>query len=541
MVFAAFAIRLFVGTRIPTVNNDAAGAYLYQAQEILRGNWKDGLGTLFPPGFPLMVAATSALGFGVEAAGKWVSALSGGLLIVPVYLLAKRRCGHDAAVIAAVLTCVHPFLVATSADALTEGPFTLVLASLAVLGLRPAPAWAVARDLLMGALFGCAYLLRPEAAGFLGVFAITSFWLGREEERGNGRMRAAVRWGGKSLLLACGFVIMSLPYLIFLRVESGHWKFSRKTMLNLIVHDVNQSGVPVDYEVARYGLTADGKMLQIETASEGDPWQFLWQSRTRLLVKYARNWALLILKTLPSVLHPIVVILVLVGLLAPASPGQRRVDLQLASWFVFPLLAYPAFWMEPRYYVPLVPIALVWAAEGMVVVGRAMARRYEALGVPVGPATAGIKMLVVAVAVIPLLFPTLGFVRTNRWDYPLEHKAAGEWLKSQGGGHSKVMNRKSFVAFYSESIPVATPYGTLEEILAYARFQQVDYLVVDERFTVPTRPGLATLMDPSAAPTGLVLVYSNREHQGCGIVVYRLARQEPSQGVQTSQSSRRTA
>ena len=440
--------------------------------------------------------------------------------MIPAFRLAEKRFGREAATFAAALTCFHPQLVMTSADALSEGPFTLALASLVLLGVRFSTVEDRRSDLVLGLVFGFAYLLRPEAAGYLGVFAFTKLWPGIRGMLRKEGMARLISLSGRSLFLAAGFLAVSLPYMAFLRMESGNWKVSSKTMLNLLVHDVTERGTPVDYEARRYGLSTDGQRLQIELESEGSAWRFLWGGRSRILMKYGRNCVDLVLKTFPVVFQPVLLILAFLGVVAVAGSEERRIDSYFGSWFVFPMLVFPVFWIEPRYYVPLVPIVLIWGAGGLVILTRGLVQPSRAPWFGSFLGRRGASALIMTVALTSLMFPTLKFLRASPWEYPLEHKAAGEWLKAHGRQHPTVMNRKSFVGFYSGGIPVPTPYGSLDGILKHARFRQVDYLVVDERFTVPTRPSLATLMDPSLAPSGFRPVYSNRESPGRGIVVY---------------------
>src|SRR5262245_47478002 len=56
LAILATLLRVWVAKHIYVVNNDAAGGYLYQAREILRGDWQQGLGMYFPPGYPLAIS-----------------------------------------------------------------------------------------------------------------------------------------------------------------------------------------------------------------------------------------------------------------------------------------------------------------------------------------------------------------------------------------------------------------------------------------------------------------------------------------------------
>ena len=63
VVLSGTLLRLWVSHHLLIVSNDAAGGYLYQARELLRGHWKEGLGTYFPPGLPILIALVSLSGW----------------------------------------------------------------------------------------------------------------------------------------------------------------------------------------------------------------------------------------------------------------------------------------------------------------------------------------------------------------------------------------------------------------------------------------------------------------------------------------------
>jgi hypothetical protein len=109
----------------------------------------------------------------------------------------------------------------------------------------------------------------------------------------------------------------------------------------------------------------------------------------------------------------------------------------------------------------------------------------------------------------------------------VEHKAAGEWLRHQDPSHPLVMNRKSYVGFYADGDTVITPYADYKDLLVYARAKHVEYLVVDDRYTLPVRPGLRFLLDGAGTPGELERIYETKEPAGARIAIFRLLPSEP--------------
>ena len=522
LAVVALGLRLWVSHHLYVVSNDSAGVYLYQAQEILHGNWHDGLSTVFPPGYAVLVSLVALLHLSLEEAGKLVSVLCGGLLVIPVFLLGRRVYGVREAWVATVLTTIDPTLIGASRDAVSEAPFTLVLILTALAGERLIQAGSVAWALVTGALFGLGYLIRPEAIGFLSVLVAVTVTARACRSEGSGlarKTRGQLPWLG---CVVAGFLLVALPYLVFLRVQTGGWGLTGKTMLNLLAHDVTESGERVDYERARYALAPDGHHLQIETDAQQNALLFVWQSRARQIKKYFRNASAALLKSLPQVINPIFWLLSLAALSWGRRPSNRyRTDLYLGSYFVFPLVFYPFFWIEPRYFVPLVPIAIIWASHGLTLIDEMMA----APGTTSARRSTGPRGFLIPAMILIIsmaAWPVFGMLRGKPSDYPLEHKEAGQYLRDHGRRHARIMSRKAFTAFYAGGVPVALPFGSLEEVLAYADWMKVDYLVVDERYTATLRPDLRALLDEAKHPKGLTEIYSMNAGSGRRLVIFDL-------------------
>ena len=179
ILVAGFVLRLATVVSFQGAIDPEGSEYARIAENLLAGNGYVGIATpgtqlMFPPFFPLAIAAASSLTGQAELAGRLLSLLMGTLLVVTVYLVALHLYDRTTANVAALLVAVHPYLIGFSSTVYCETTY-LTLALLGVYfsfrGLREPRAGAFA---LGGIFFGLAYLTRPEAALYpLIVLAVT--------------------------------------------------------------------------------------------------------------------------------------------------------------------------------------------------------------------------------------------------------------------------------------------------------------------------------------------------------------------------------
>lgn len=111
--------------------------YLFYARNILAGDFlRPAAGWSLPPfGYALAIASLSCVVPSLESAAVLVSLLAGVLLIVPIFLLGEAMGGYRVACFAVPLVAFNPWLVHYSLSVLTESLFTFLLAWLVWLWL----------------------------------------------------------------------------------------------------------------------------------------------------------------------------------------------------------------------------------------------------------------------------------------------------------------------------------------------------------------------------------------------------------------------
>jgi hypothetical protein len=73
-------------------------------------------------------------------------------------------------------------------------------------------------------------------------------------------------------------------------------------------------------------------------------------------------------------------------------------------------------------------------------------------------------------------------------------REAGEWLRAQGRGELRVMDRKAYVPFFAAAEHVQFPNDDYDTVLEFARREGVDYIVFEEYLIPVLRPQFLPLV-----------------------------------------------
>src|SRR4051812_18370908 len=160
------AIRIYLLWQNYCISSDGVH-YIEAARDFFAGNVLAGLSSVYPPGYPLLIAATYPLTGNWELAGQIPSFVMGVLLLVPLYRLFCDVFNRETALVACFLAALSPLLARYAAHVRSESPF-LFLSTVALLLFSRAIQRQSTRAFFIGGLVaGYAYLIRPEAIGFM--------------------------------------------------------------------------------------------------------------------------------------------------------------------------------------------------------------------------------------------------------------------------------------------------------------------------------------------------------------------------------------
>lgn len=447
---AALAIRLLVAEFLTVIDPDGV-AYVAIAREFRSSG--SPFDPIFHPLYPIAIALAEPLIGGWEAAGRRVSAFFGALVIVPAFVLARGVVGRQAALLAVMLLAIHPRLVLNSASVLGEAIYTFLLVSSVLVARRGLVAGPHALIALAGLGFGLAYLVRPEGAvylvGLIGVLLVMVV-------SGRARAGALLPWGAAAVLV---FVAVAAPYVWYLSEVWGSITLSGK-----IDHNLPLATGPAD---------------------EPSPMPRRILENAFLFQKHA----------LPDLLPWVLLLLVLPGVLARArTPGWLGRDGVLLA-AALPPLASLGFHVESRIFLPSLPFVLPFAAVGMLwsAVTLSDARR----GWRWSLALMVLVALVLAPSTLqPVLRPDAGAAL---------YRQAARWVAETQPRDAVVLDRKPFIAFYSERRWAPIPRVGPNELVDAARRAGARLVVLDSRELPFDRPRLIPLLW-SPPPPGLHVI-----------------------------------
>jgi 4-amino-4-deoxy-L-arabinose transferase-like glycosyltransferase len=572
---AVFRIVLILGFR-QAVSFDEPH-YLRLAGSFLERGFAGLLHPYWPPFFPMVIAFFKPLTGNLETAGRLVNLLSSCVTVWLVFRMAGALFGKKESLIAAGFAAFYPPLAFASTNVMPESLFSALGLGGIWIGWKAirdcrdpiqknGPPSGVPEGLksglhatTAGLLWGAAYLVRPEGAGFPMVYLAAAFIFFLVRPAARRRTAAA------AACASAGFLLLAAPYWVYLHGETGTWTLSSKGSVNQQFESAvyfQDTSNPDPF----YHLTPDNRHLPYDMAyhfgtlrelpaAEGGRSRVAEIPASQIAVKYARNYYRVLKQFIPQLFSALLLALFAAGLLGGLS-DPRRWDFaaySLAFPAFFWLAVIPMFHVNERYFLPLFPLMLPWIGRGTVFMaertalflsgsfprrfgkpraGRTMTARRTAAA-----ATAGILL---AFGVLPESARLAGIRSdsTGDWADPVELKEAGRWILRENGRPPVLMSLNKAVDFYAGQYDMrkgaSFSYDDVARNIAYGRNRGVEYVVFSSR-TLFWFPNLAPLLDAGKPPDGLRLVYASDRPRGNRTVVYRV---EPAGPVESTEEGR---
>lgn len=492
-------------------------SYVWQGLQLIKGDMA-GLDIHFPPLFPLLIGLFSLIFNNPEFAGRLVSIISGSLLAIPVYFLAKEIFDKKVGYTSAILVAFYPFLVDFSLKVLTEVLFSFLLVALILL------LWcAIIREknvlyFFTGIVLAFLYLTKPEAIGYIGIVALSLILFNISKLRKKGKSIVA-----HFLIVVFGFLLIGFFYLQFLYITTGSWRISGKTEVSLVTADWYQKGIK-EFDKNVLALNEDStEIIWRSDINRVDPLQYILKNRRALVARYFRNLKTALFENIPSIFSLSLFLLLVIGMLV--SSWRKRAILGnvfLLLFLAFPLFSYPLFAMHARRFIPFLPIFLIWVASGVVILAEWLHKALESIDFrKLNILKSEVLILsIFVVLVISLWFPKAVTLANSPGAY--EYKRVGLSLRDQLPPNSLLMSRLPQIPFYAGSKWLRTPYADFPELIKYVKHKRVDYLVIDERTIVPWRPQLVFLLDKSKIPPALELFYADEKDLSNRVFIYKI-------------------
>jgi hypothetical protein len=445
----SLGLRLFVIQYHPFVNWDGA----YYINYFRSAAWQ----SVYHPGYSLVIEFFRlVIPDGVRAA-QMVSIVAGSVLAFPLFYLARNFMNSLYSFLTVIVVVLNPLLIRYSAVTLTESLFILleVVSYLFYIKRRP---------ILFGISSGLAYLTRPEAILFFSLIIIYEIIQHR-------------RWQFVIFIIG-SFFLLALPYIFYLRIHTGEWTISPKTM-NIRVWEKD------------WHINVSHEASDTPTFTFYDRLDSGFKYYTERLKEYGGH--IFRFAGIPLVITGILGILKKRNILLSALP----------MFFILPL-----FGLDPNErfitsYIPFLTlfsfIFLSWVNKNWVAV----------LG---------------AVVIIVGYSSTLSYAAIPDQGIT-EFCTAGVAMKPMTHVGDIFVDRKPFTAFYAGGDYMPMPNDPVDSILAYCHRVEAKYLVVSARVVRVYRPQLNFLLysDTVLNRMHLKTAYVAGLDSGYGIRVIKLS------------------
>jgi 4-amino-4-deoxy-L-arabinose transferase-like glycosyltransferase len=533
---AALAVILLLGlalrvawmvTQVSVISSDG-GEYATMAEHLLHqhaliGTY-EGPEIIYAPLYSILIAAVMVVIPNSETAAHLVSLASGTALIAVVFLLAQRVYGRRTAYIAAGLAAVHPLLIALSASIYNEALYATIWMAMAYWGLRALELRRLRDALFLGMCVGLAYLTRVEALAYVPFLAAALLLAGWRRKHA---LMAAVQ----TAVMCVVFLLLASPYVAFLYRHTDRLRFEAKWDFNYTLCRNRLAGMSVIE--ANWGIgpnmMVEGPLLGPFQFADFTPYSHTPLERLGSLAATARMNA-------PAVYHnllhsqtgsPLLWALLVLGWCRLPWTNRRVRDEALLFGFAASIVAATliASSAETRYLFALVPVLLVWAANGLRELARWIlhwelmaewrkVRRDRSLAA----LQFGAAAMVVGISI--------GGVHGD-WYFACEHGAeasaardAGKWLAQHGSESKRIAVRDAVVPYYAKGTLIAFPYGDPDTTLRYIAHKKVDFIVLESAET-PVLPTIGEWMAHGIPDPHAQVVYDRTNSPGVRVVIYQ--------------------
>jgi hypothetical protein len=461
IVLCGFAIRIYLSLTSYCISGDGA-AYIGMAREFAAGHWREPLGAVFSPLYPLLMAGMHCLVPDWEMAGDLLSALFGTGAILSIYLLMREVFGRlDLALGAAALTAIHPQLAAYSASVRTEAGYICLTTTAVWLLLKAVREARVLIALLGGLVAGMAYLYRTEAIGLIALGAAypLAAALGWRNGSPGGLLRRSVALG---LGFAAAASLTVVPYMLFLHAATGNWSVGREFTAAMMYGLGSVARDPAEWR--RQGFAAGASPL---VALLHNPWLYLAKVRADLVVSFY-NFG--------QAGGPVVIFLLVIGCW---ERGRRilstAAEAYLALIVIFYFFGFALSYTGARFMIHLIPYTLGWVVIGVAALTDWVRRIANSVGWRV---PAGAPAVLVALILLPQTLWPIGYdMRGVRY--------AGARIAADNREGRAVVARDGRVAWYAGARFVALPVSPVASLCDWlAVRREAGYVLIgdhDER------------------------------------------------------------
>ena len=524
-------------------------AYAISGKNLFSGKGLSYQGTVqlvHPPLYPILIGFSWLLTNNLEFSGQVVSAIAGGLLVIPVYYFAKAIYGRRVGLVSALFAAICPILVYGSTETFSESLYTLFLISSIALTWKALSSRNLLWISLAGLTIGLSFLTHPLGILFVPIFLVFLF-LSRFLMAG-ATLRSVSK---KAILLLASFIIVCLPYWIFLHGHLGRWSLSGNTnYANVHWYKLRSQGMgpeEIEFKTVDARITSG---VSPSTPRSSDPsggiFGYYLSNPGELSERFMRNLrdAFLeiekiaeLLSISPFALKAILGVaglFILLGFIRMFWKRKLTVRELYLAFIFLSLSIFLLFRFEHRYFYAYVPLLLIIIARITVEVERWLERKISPWNTVCGSISG---FLLTGILIVAMVSFSVYLIPKKKELVPYEYKIMGQWMKENIDDieNKIVMSRKLGVPFYAGTRYQPVYYGEYPGLIEYAMSRKVDYLVIDDWVIPKTRPQFAFLLEENKNHPGLEMVHTVR-HKDRKAILYKVLGSFPEREDEREQS-----
>ncbi len=505
LLIISLSARIYLSFFTYVISNDSV-AYIQNAKYFAAGDFSRGLAHDYHPLYSLIMAALYKVVPNMELSGTIVSVSFGTLTVIVFYMIGKGVFDRKISFVSATVLALHPYAVRFSADIISESTYFFFFISALGLGF-----FAVTnRKPLLFALTGIssafAYLVRPEG---IGVFIIVALWCILKDF-----VKVKVVWWEKLvsiLILIISFLVISMPYLVYIKKETGCWHLTKKKDLSHMTGVEGKQSIQYNNErsyekvpgghnkVKLAGITPsviDNGILVIEKSgkkkiSGSDIAKQTTERKTEL--SKPLSCILHILDKYINTFHLLLFMFFIIGIINWTRISKEQFFgfyiLTIFALYFFVIyrlsityLMHDGTFMYPskRHLMPLVIPVVFCSGIGVYSSGAWMHEKFQRNHFIVGfkekLRDTWIFQLIVLMVVVSVIIPkTLKPLRFDK----LGFKEVGQWVSEHSHKPDPVMLSSSVrVAYYAGAKHISM--GRINDVFALAKQRKVDYITITE-------------------------------------------------------------
>ena len=493
LLIISLSVRIYLSFFTYVIKNDSV-AFMQIAKYFASGDFSSGLGHDYHPLYSLIMAALYKIVPNMELSGTIVSVFFGTLTVIVFYLIGKNIFDRKISFVSSIILAFHPYAVRFSTDIISESTYFFFFISALGSGYFAITNRKLLLFVLTGICSALAYLARPEG---IGIIVIVASWCAFKD-----CINIKVLWKEKLvsiLVLVVSFLVFSMPYLVYIKKETGNWRLTKKKALTQIAAGTVSIGKNNDSLVEEEGdknKSLPGNIIK-QTIAEKSNFNKQISSILHIVKKYISSF------------HPVLFMFFIFGVIKWSRIRKK----QLFGFYIITVIAFYLFilhrlsitylsghdgvlmYPSRRHLMPLVIPAIFCVGIGIHTTGVWMHEKFQSNSLIVGfkellKSTWTVQLLILMIVVCVLLPKTLKPQRLDK----LGIKKAGLWVREHSDKSPVILGMSPRNAYYAGGKHIQM--DSINGALVYARAKNVDYILITSReFKVIEKEILQSIKD----------------------------------------------